>query len=157
MPPWKTFEEHYNFILNTMRDTFEKKNHDYGDSTQKLYEQFKNSYFIRIADKFNRINTLLTNDNDNKVDEKLEDTILDLANYCVLWLANKNYVEERENYGTPKEGYTMSFKPVEDNTEDWGEEIEPCKECGEIHPSVSIMTFDSFEELLDFVDNLRDR
>lgn len=66
----RTFNQHYNLILDNMRDTFEKKNHDYGDSTQKLYEQFNESYFIRIADKFNRINTLLTNNDDPKVDEK---------------------------------------------------------------------------------------
>lgn len=97
MPPWKTFDEHYNSILDNMRETFEKKNHDYGDSTQKLYEQFKESYFIRIADKFNRINTLLTNNDDPKVDEKLED--------------------ERENYGKPKENLSMRFKPTEDNAD----------------------------------------
>lgn len=119
-----TFNEHYNLILDTMRDTFEKKNHDYGDSTQKLYEQFSESYFIRIADKFNRINTLLTNNDDPKVDEKLEDTILDLANYCVLWLANKNYVDEREN------------------------EVDPYDK------HVSIYEFDSIVDLIQFVDDM---
>ena len=129
MPPWKTFDEHYNAILNNMRDTFEKKNHDYGDSTQKLYEQFNESYFIRIADKFNRINTLLTNDDDPKVDEKLEDTILDMANYCVLWLANKNYVDERENLETPKEADAYD-------------------------EHVNIYEFDSVVDLIQFIDDL---
>ena len=136
MPPWKTFDEHYNAILNNMRDTFEKKNHDYGDSTQKLYEQFKESYFIRIADKFNRINTLLTNNDDPKVDEKLEDTILDMANYCVLWLANKNYVDERENYDKPKENVSMRFTPTED---------------------IEMYEFDSIHDVIDFIEKLRDK
>lgn len=141
MPPWKTFDEHYNLILNNMRDTFEKKNHDYGDSTQKLYEQFNESYFIRIADKFNRINTLLTNNDDPKVDEKLEDTILDLANYCVLWLANKNYVDERENYGKPKENLSMRVKLTEDNADAYDKHV-------------SIYEFDSIVDLIQFVDDL---
>lgn len=141
MPPWKTFDEHYNSILDNMRETFEKKNHDYGDSTQKLYEQFKESYFIRIADKFNRINTLLTNNDDPKVDEKLEDTILDLANYCVLWLANKNYVDERENYGKPKANLSMRFKPTEDNADAHDKHV-------------SIYEFDSIVDLIQFVDDL---
>lgn len=123
----RTFNQHYNLILDNMRDTFEKKNHDYGDSTQKLYEQFNESYFIRIADKFNRINTLLTNNDDPKVDEKLEDTILDLANYCVLWLANKNYVDERESLETPKDAHDKH---------------------------VSIYEFDSIVDLIQFVDDL---
>lgn len=144
MPPWKTFDEHYNSILDNMRETFEKKNHDYGDSTQKLYEQFKESYFIRIADKFNRINTLLTNNDDPKVDEKLEDTILDLANYCVLWLANKNYVDERENYGKPKENLRMRFKPTEDNTDAHDKHV-------------SIYEFDSIVDLIQFVDDLTEK
>lgn len=144
MPPWKTFDEHYNSILDNMRETFEKKNHDYGDSTQKLYEQFKESYFIRIADKFNRINTLLTNNDDPKVDEKLEDTILDLANYCVLWLANKNYVDERENYGKPKENLSMRFKPTEDNVDAHDKHV-------------SIYEFDSIVDLIQFVDDLTEK
>ena len=139
MPPWKTFDEHYNAILNNMRDTFEKKNHDYGDSTQKLYEQFKESYFIRIADKFNRINTLLTNDDDPKVDEKLEDTILDMTNYCVLWLANKNYVDERENYGKPKENFNMRFTPTDD-----------CE-------NIEMYEFDSIHDVIDFIEKLRNK
>jgi hypothetical protein len=129
MTAGRPFSEHYNLILNNMKDTFEKKNHDYGDSTQKLYEQFNESYFIRIADKFNRINTLLTNNNDPKVDEKLEDTILDLANYCVLWLANKNYVDERESLETPK------------NADAYDEHV-------------SIYEFDSIVDLIQFVDDL---
>lgn len=141
MPPWKTFDEHYNLILKNMRETFEKKNHDYGDSTQKLYEQFNESYFIRIADKFNRINTLLTNNDDPKVDEKLEDTILDLANYCVLWLANKNYVDERENYGKPKENLSIRVKPTEDNADAHDKHV-------------SIYEFDSIVDLIQFVDDL---
>lgn len=127
MTAGRTFNQHYNLILENMRDTFEKKNHDYGDSTQKLYEQFTESYFIRIADKFNRINTLLTNNDDPKVDEKLEDTILDLANYCVLWLANKNYVDERESLEKPKDAYDEH---------------------------VSIYEFDSIVDLIQFVDDL---
>lgn len=131
MTAGRTFNQHYNLILENMRDTFEKKNHDYGDSTQKLYEQFNESYFIRIADKFNRINTLLTNNDDPKVDEKLEDTILDLANYCVLWLANKNYVDERENLETP----------TEDNVDAYDKHV-------------SIYEFDSIVDLIQFVDDM---
>lgn len=141
MPPWKTFDEHYNAILNNMKDTFEKKNHDYGDSTQKLYKQFKESYFVRIADKFNRINTLLTNNDDPKVDEKLEDTILDMANYCVLWLANKNYVDERENYGKPKENVSIRVTPKEDDADAHDKHV-------------SIYEFDSVVDLIQFIDDL---
>lgn len=45
---------------------------------------------IRIGDKIRRINSLIKNGGEGQVkDEKLEDTYLDLANYCVmtvLWI-----------------------------------------------------------------------
>ena len=39
---------------------------------------------VRISDKFNRLENLLMG-NDAKVkDERVEDTLLDLANYCIM-------------------------------------------------------------------------
>ena len=38
-----------------------------------------------MSDKFNRLDTLY-NKNNNKVNESIEDTLLDLANYAVMTL-----------------------------------------------------------------------
>lgn len=85
----KTFQD----ITKSMNDLYEKKNKDYGNS----FEVSLNKYGIisaltRISDKFNRLeNIILTNETKVK-DEKLEDTLLDLASYSVmtlLWLKNK--------------------------------------------------------------------
>lgn len=86
----KSFQD----ITKSMNELYEKKNKDYGNS----FEVSLNKYGIisaltRISDKFNRLeNIILTNETKVK-DEKLEDTLLDLASYSVmtlLWLKNKN-------------------------------------------------------------------
>jgi hypothetical protein len=71
------------------------KNKDYGNSASELYKKFGLiSYVIRMNDKINRINNLITNSNLVK-DEAIEDTLLDLANYCLL--ARADIELEREN------------------------------------------------------------
>ena len=64
------------------------KNHDYGNSVSELYEKFGLiSYIVRMNDKINRINTLVGKKAEVE-DEKIEDTLLDLANYCLLAVAD---------------------------------------------------------------------
>lgn len=75
-------EKAYQGLLNT----FVKKNSDYGNS----FEESLNNYgviagVVRISDKFSRLNTLLRNPNGQKVsDESIQDTLLDMANYCTM-------------------------------------------------------------------------
>ena len=38
----------------------------------------------RISDKFNRIETLILNDDKGTDDETVIDTLIDMANYCVM-------------------------------------------------------------------------
>lgn len=86
-------------ILNEMHDLYEKKNHDYGDSVHDTYIKYGlTSFLVRIEDKLNRIRTLDKNRDDIKItDEKIEDTLLDLANYAVIALVeeklNKNILD----------------------------------------------------------------
>lgn len=72
-------------------DTYRKKNADYGNAFEKsMDEDGLLVAKIRIGDKIRRINSLIKNNGEGQVkDEKLEDTYLDLANYCVmtiLWI-----------------------------------------------------------------------
>ncbi len=84
-----TFSE----ITQQLNDIYQKKNHDYGNS----FDISLNKYGLiaaltRISDKFNRLETLILNNNDVKVtDEKINDTLLDLASYCIMtekWIEN---------------------------------------------------------------------
>lgn len=71
--------------------TYRKKNADYGNAFEKSMDEDGILVAkIRIGDKIRRINSLIKNNGEGQVkDEKLEDTYLDLANYCVmtiLWI-----------------------------------------------------------------------
>ena len=86
----------YQYILNNLEETYKAKNNDYGNSVADTYEKFGDlSFLVRITDKYNRLLTLCNPNNEQKVkDEKIDDTILDLANYCLLWLVEREYKEQ---------------------------------------------------------------
>lgn len=81
----------YNKIVDELSKTYEAKNADYGDSVGDTYNKFGDiSFLVRISDKYNRLVSLTNNEQNQQVqDEKLEDTILDMANYCILWLIER--------------------------------------------------------------------
>jgi len=84
--PSKSDEERFRSILDTMFDTFKAKNHDYGNSFAKTFKEFGiMAPVVRMNDKMERIKQLIKSDAQVK-DESIRDTILDLANYCVLTL-----------------------------------------------------------------------
>lgn len=67
-------------------DTYRKKNADYGNAFEKSMDEDGILVAkIRIGDKIRRIQSLIHNGGEGQVkDERLEDTYLDLANYCVM-------------------------------------------------------------------------
>ncbi len=73
-------------ITDRMLEIYKAKNTDYGSSVSDTYRDFGLvSFLVRMQDKMNRLKTL--NKNEAKVlDEKIEDTLLDLANYSILAL-----------------------------------------------------------------------
>lgn len=93
-------------IQDKLVNIYAKKNHDYGDSFNEGCNELGVGYaFSRIFDKTKRFQTLakgiMTNSLSIEVqDETIEDTIMDLANYCVMYLAwkgkTKIYVGEAE-------------------------------------------------------------
>ena len=87
----------FNNILDPIADLLERKNKDYGNSFDQLREKYGPvGFYIRVADKLNRIEQLDTNQAMVK-DEAIEDTINDIIGYCTLELnfrnSNKNKKE----------------------------------------------------------------
>lgn len=81
----------FGLILQGMQDTYSAKNADYGDSVGDTYNRFGDiSFLTRITDKYNRICSLMDKEAEVK-DESIQDTILDMANYCILWLVEMEY------------------------------------------------------------------
>ena len=104
----------YQTIINNLEDTYKKKNSDYGNSVGDTYEKFGDiSFLTRITDKYNRILSLADKGECGEVkDEALEDTILDLANYCLLWLVEREYAGQHEEVKPTKDVQLKTPKPV---------------------------------------------
>lgn len=72
-------------ITKQMFETYKKKNADYGNSFDDLFDEFgMTSALIRMKDKYNRLKSITEKKDIQVKDESVEDTLLDLANYCIL-------------------------------------------------------------------------
>lgn len=75
------------FVLAQLTTLTDAKNHDYGDSYYETHKLLPDSIRIRLYDKASRLVTLDKCTTAKVQDEKWEDTMLDLINYCILELA----------------------------------------------------------------------
>lgn len=80
-------------IQKELKEIYEKKNADYGNSFENLLNDFGIlPTVIRLIEKVNRLKSLYFSKQQVK-DESIEDTLKDIANYCIItltWLKNKN-------------------------------------------------------------------
>lgn len=87
-----TFEE----ITNKLNEIYIRKNKDYGNSFVKSCGEFGLvSPAIRMTDKLNRFKQLINSK--PEVDESIQDTLLDLANYAILtymYIVNAREINE---------------------------------------------------------------
>ena len=90
-----------------MHDLYIAKNSDYGDSYANIRTKYPTSVLIRIADKLSRLEILMGGNEAKILDEGINDTLTDLANYCVLELVEREVDEQ----------YLKAFKDAQ----------EPCK------------------------------
>lgn len=76
--------------LDEMHDLYKRKNADYGDSFSQLRKRYPNFVCMRLFDKLNRLDTLIQPGYEAKVsDEKLEDTLMDIANYAIMEIVER--------------------------------------------------------------------
>ena len=74
----------HKLLCEQLNKTYEQKNHDYGNSFGETYKKLGIiSAITRISDKYNRICSL-ANKQALVKDESIKDTLLDLANYCIM-------------------------------------------------------------------------
>lgn len=89
----KYFNKSFYDFLFTLKDTLIKKNYDYDSSFDKSVNKFGWIYVaIELDKKKNRLHSLLKNKEKPNY-ESVEDTLLDIAGYCVLSLI---YLENKE-------------------------------------------------------------
>lgn len=81
-------------ITTDMAKTYAAKNHDYGDSFSESLNEFGLvAAVVRIGDKMNRIKSLIKKEAEVK-DESIRDTLLDMANYCIMTVMWMNKTKE---------------------------------------------------------------
>jgi hypothetical protein len=79
--------ENHKKILAKLHNIYKEKNEKYGNS---FADNIKEWGYIAagtiISQKFSRLKTLIKQNNlfDNGTDESLQDTLIDLANYCLI-------------------------------------------------------------------------
>ena len=84
-------------IIKEMHELYMRKNADYGDSFAQLRKRYPNFVCMRLFDKLNRLDTLIQPGYEAKVtDEKLEDTLMDIANYAVMEILERRAERTQE-------------------------------------------------------------
>ena len=74
-------------VLYDALELHSKKNADYvsTDFVQKYNHVETVAKFLDIRRKYSRLENIIVNEHEVKVDEKLEDTVIDLGNYAFLF------------------------------------------------------------------------
>lgn len=117
--PKKRFKE----IMEEMNALYQKKNADYGDSFHRAWKKFGQTVGLVYMDaKMNRITQLLAHPETQQVhSEKIEDTLIDLANYAVLTIMEEQHLPYEAAiellYPFKKELDRILHVPVESNLE----------------------------------------
>lgn len=77
--------ERHLILCNRLNAIYSQKNKAYGNSFGETFEKLGIiSAITRISDKYNRLVNLATHPDVYKGDETIEDTLLDMANYCLM-------------------------------------------------------------------------
>lgn len=113
-------------LCKKLNKTYENKNHDYGDSFGETFNKLGIvSAVTRISDKYNRLVSLcMLPEEERKVkDESITDTLLDMANYCIMTVIelekNKYCNHDWQYISTETEGSELQTY-----------EIHRCTKCG---------------------------
>lgn len=93
----KSFDDFCKYIM----DLHHRKNTDYGNAFHELYKKFGalNYVYPRLYEKLSRVESLLRNKINTKAsdsgslvaDEKISDTLLDIATYCIMTVEEMQY------------------------------------------------------------------
>lgn len=81
-------------VCDKLNEIYEQKNRAYGNSFGDTYKDLGIiSAVTRISDKFNRLKNLAKDNSIPQGDESIADTLLDMANYCIMTYMELNNKE----------------------------------------------------------------
>ena len=114
------YKEEHKKLCDLMHEIYIKKNSDYGNSFSDLYDEYGSIISeIHIREKFNRFKQLRTNE--SQVGESIEDTLMDMANYCLLTLLEMKKLNSYVDEEVAEED--IELEEVQDPTENAIEEM----------------------------------
>ena len=106
-------------ICSFLNDTYKRKNHDYGDSFAQLRNRLPNAILTRLFDKYLRLETLLNGATQEVKDESINDTLMDMANYCIMELVERGIdayshtpTDSKTSARIPQAEYEELFAPA---------------------------------------------
>ncbi len=77
--------ERFKQLTGEMAALYARKNKDYGDSFTEMYKEWGPMYPLsRMQEKLRRATQILRSGEAQVADEKVTDTLLDLANYALM-------------------------------------------------------------------------
>lgn len=93
--------DRHQMLCESLNSTYRKKNADYGDSFGETFADLGIiSAITRISDKYNRIKNLakLPPDQQQVKSESITDTLLDMANYCIMTVMEIESISAANEY-----------------------------------------------------------
>lgn len=113
----KGYMELHKALCEKMMEITARKNADYAGSGDDPFANFRQighliqspniveiGFLTRMSDKLSRVGSFISNGELKVKDESVEDTLLDLANYCILFIG---YLKAREPLAGPHFGETV--------------------------------------------------
>lgn len=84
-------------ICEELTQIYYNKNQDYGDSFAIVRAKVPDAIRVRLWDKMLRLDNLLSGTNALVQSETIEDTLKDMANYCLMELIERQLEKEKDN------------------------------------------------------------
>lgn len=78
----------HKLICEHLNETYAAKNANYGNSFLATRQEVDRAILVRLMDKIERLKQLTKGEQD-KVGESIDDTLLDLANYAIMELIER--------------------------------------------------------------------
>ena len=84
-------------ICEELTQIYYNKNQDYGDSFAIVRAKVPDAIRVRLWDKMLRLDNLLSGTDALVQSETIEDTLKDMANYCLMELIERQLEKEMDN------------------------------------------------------------
>ena len=84
-------------ICEELTQIYSNKNQDYGDSFAIVRAKVPDAIRVRLWDKMLRLDNLLSGADALVQSETIEDTLKDMANYCLMELIERQLEKEKDN------------------------------------------------------------